>query len=43
MDEAMKMQIDALAYEFIEKPFEFARIKEIANRVETSQIQQQSL
>ena len=40
LDEAMKGQIDALAYEFIEKPFELSRIKEIANKVDTALIDQ---
>jgi len=30
----MKKLIDDLAYEFIEKPFELSRIKEIANSVD---------
>jgi len=40
LDEAKKVQIDALAYEFIEKPFELSRIKEIASRVDAALIAQ---
>ena len=40
LDEAKKLQIDSLAYEFIEKPFELSRIKEIANRVDSALIDQ---
>ena len=40
LDEAKKLQIDSLAYEFIEKPVELSRIKEIANRVDSALIDQ---
>ncbi len=39
LDEAIKMQIDALAYEFIEKPFELSRIREIAHKVDAALIE----
>jgi len=38
LDETQKVQIDALAYEFIEKPFELSRIQEIATRVDAALI-----
>ena len=38
LDEAVKLQIDNLAYEFIEKPFELSRIREIAGRVDAALI-----
>jgi DNA-binding NtrC family response regulator len=42
LDESMKTLIDDLAYEFIEKPFELSRIKEIANSVDGMLMEQQS-
>ena len=33
VDEIMKEKIDALAYDFIEKPFELSRLQEIAKKV----------
>jgi DNA-binding NtrC family response regulator len=42
LDESMKTLIDDLAYEFIEKPFELSRIKEIANSVDGLVAEQQS-
>lgn len=42
LDESMKTLIDDLAYEFIEKPFELSRIKEIANSVDGLPAEQQS-
>jgi DNA-binding NtrC family response regulator len=41
LDESMKTLIDDLAYEFIEKPFELSRIKEIANSVDGLPSEQQ--
>ena len=41
-DETMKMIIDDLAYEFIEKPFELSRIREIASSIDVSLMEQQS-
>jgi DNA-binding NtrC family response regulator len=34
LNEEMKIQIDSLAYDFVEKPFGLSRIREIANRVD---------
>ena len=42
LDETMKMIIDDLAYEFIEKPFELSRIREIASSIDVSLMEQQS-
>jgi len=33
MDEALKRQIDAIAFAFIEKPFDLSKIREVAERV----------
>lgn len=36
LGEAMKKEIEDIAYAFIEKPFEISHIKEIANRVDAA-------